>query len=131
MPYRKTLARVVSLLAGPYGYTVTIWTAGAISLANFGAPGPWELLGFPLGAVSAFLLLAVWSRSFLAPEVPEHVSSIVVLNGVPLVAAAASLLCLLVPWRAVGFWLSSFSATLAYALGVALFLKVATPRSNS
>ena len=54
--FRRTLAHVTGLLAVPYGFTVSLWTAGAVPAAHFGAPGGGEIVAFVAGALVAFLL---------------------------------------------------------------------------
>ncbi len=44
--------------AAPYGYTLTIWTSGAVATHQHGTPSAWEALLFLLGAVLGFGLTA-------------------------------------------------------------------------
>lgn len=120
-----TLAHVVGLLAVPYGYTVTLWTASAVASAHFGSAHWGEIVGFVLGAMSAFLLLALFGRPPAGHAVPRPVSSVVVANALPLLALVVTPVSLLAPWPPLGFWASSFAATLVYALSLTLFLRMA------
>lgn len=124
--FSQTLGRVDGLLAAPYGYTVSLWTAGAAASVHFGLPGPGEILSFATGAVGAFLLLGYWGRKHLDREVPGHVPSVIVANGVALIAAVVvSLVCTLLPWPLAGFGASGFTVTLTYGLSLAAFLTFA------
>jgi hypothetical protein len=58
MSYRQQLRRVVAASAAPYGYTLTVWTSGAVATHAQGT------LPTPLQAV----LLLVVLRSGLAPS---------------------------------------------------------------
>jgi hypothetical protein len=52
--YRDHLQSVVGATAAPYGYTLTIWTSGAIASHAAGAPNGFEAVLFLVGAVAAF-----------------------------------------------------------------------------
>lgn len=124
--FYQTLGQVDGLLATPYGYTVSLWTAGAAASAHFGLPTLWEILTFAGGAVAAFLVLGYLGRRYIEREVPGHMPSIIVANGMALITAVVvSLVCILLPWPLAGFGLSSFTATLTYGLSLAAFLTLA------
>lgn len=97
--FSRILGQVDGLLAAPYGYTISVWTAGATALAHFGMPSLADILAFALGAVGAFLVMAFWGRRYVGQEVPGHVPSIIIANGVALiVAVVVSMVCTLLPW---------------------------------
>jgi hypothetical protein len=52
--YRQHLRAVVAASAAPYGYTLTIWTAGAIVTHAEGVPSSLDALLLLAGAVLAF-----------------------------------------------------------------------------
>ncbi|MCB0876950.1 MAG: hypothetical protein R2718_05130 [Solirubrobacterales bacterium] len=52
--YRAHLQSAVAASAAPYGYTLTIWTSGAVATHARGIPTAWEALLFLLGAVLGF-----------------------------------------------------------------------------
>jgi hypothetical protein len=120
----NTLARVTSILCIPYGYTVTLWCAGAWTVTRYGPPGRLDVLLFAAGAVAAFLTLAVMGRGRLDPEVPMRVPAIVVLNAFPILAVV---IVLAVPQaalpRAVAFPANSFLATASYVVILAALLR--------
>jgi hypothetical protein len=72
--YRTHLKTAVATSAAPYGYTLTIWTSGAVTTHSRGIPTAWEALLFLAGAVVGFAVtagLAYGSPSeILAPR--EH-----------------------------------------------------------
>ncbi|MDQ3809600.1 MAG: hypothetical protein M3336_04850 [Chloroflexota bacterium] len=129
--FRKTLAHVAGLLAVPYGYTVSLWTASAVPTAHFGPPGGGEIAAFVAGALVAFLLVGAVARVDLAHQVPSPVSSAIVLNILPMLALALAPVSLLVAWKPVGFCVASFLVTLGYAIGVTVFLELAVRQKHS
>lgn len=52
--YRSHLKTAVAASAAPYGYTLTIWTSGAVATHARGIPTAWEALLFLAGAVLGF-----------------------------------------------------------------------------
>ena len=52
------IGRVTSILAIPYGYTVTLGASALLSVARLGAPSEVEVLWFVAGAVLSFVFLA-------------------------------------------------------------------------
>jgi hypothetical protein len=55
--YRDHLQAAVAASAAPYGYTLTIWTSGAITTHSEGLPTTVEALLFLAGAVVGFGLI--------------------------------------------------------------------------
>ncbi len=56
--YRTHLKGAVAASAAPYGYTLTIWTSGAVATHGHGIPTAWEALLFLGGAVVGFAVTA-------------------------------------------------------------------------
>ena len=52
--YRRNLRAAVGSSAGPYGYTLTIWTTGAVLTNTHGIPTALYAGAFMVGAVLAF-----------------------------------------------------------------------------
>jgi hypothetical protein len=52
--YRRNLRAAVGASAGPYGYTLTIWTTGAVLTNTHGIPTTLYAAAFMTGAVLAF-----------------------------------------------------------------------------
>lgn len=59
--YRRRLRGSVAQSAAPYGYTLTIWTAGAITAHEQGVPATIHALAFAGGAILAFMLIGVFA----------------------------------------------------------------------
>src|SRR5437660_4917124 len=56
--YGSALRTAVAASAAPYGYTLTIWTSGAVLSHARGIPGAGDALLFLAGAVAAYVLVA-------------------------------------------------------------------------
>jgi hypothetical protein len=65
--YRRRLRGSVAQSAAPYGYTLTIWTSGAIVAHVQGVPATVHALVFAAGAILSFMFIGV-----LAFGRPEH-----------------------------------------------------------
>jgi hypothetical protein len=62
--YLEALAAVVRRSAIPYGYTITIWTSGAVLEHGHGTPDIGQAYLFLIGAVGGFAAVAlIASRS--------------------------------------------------------------------
>jgi hypothetical protein len=55
--YRHGLRKAVGTSAGPYGYTLTVWTTGAVLIHARGVPTTLEAMVFMIGAVSGFAVV--------------------------------------------------------------------------
>jgi hypothetical protein len=121
--YRHGLRKAVGTSAGPYGYTLTVWTTGAVLIHARGVPTTAEALLFMVGAVAAFA--STGALAFRAnPNVKARATSHPVLWGsfhfVPVAASVgiASLVAHFVQGAAA--WpLAGFTATGIYLTCVA------------
>lgn len=124
----NAIGRVTSILSIPYGYTVSLWSAGALTVTRLGAPTTLDVLLFAVGAVAAFVVLAGVGRPHLDAEVPMRVPSVVVMNLFPILAALA---VIAVPSaampRSVGYLVNSLLSTATYILSLAGFIRVLGP----
>ncbi len=59
--YRDDLRSVIGSSSAAYGYTVTVWSTGAVLSHYFGPPSPPEVLTFFGGAVVAFALVGAFA----------------------------------------------------------------------
>jgi hypothetical protein len=55
--YRTHLQAAVATSAAPYGYTLTVWTSGAVTIHARGIPTAAEALLFLAGAVAGFAMV--------------------------------------------------------------------------
>ncbi|MGD0264037.1 MAG: hypothetical protein ABSD47_03655 [Candidatus Methylomirabilota bacterium] len=119
----NAIGRVTSILSIPYGYTVSLWAAGALTVHRLGSPSEFDVLLFVIGAVAAFVALAGVGREHLDAEIPMRVPSLVVVNFFPILVA---LLVVAFPapmvGRSLGYFANSFLATAAYILSLAALI---------
>ena len=127
--YRSALRATVAASAAPYGYTLTIWTSGAVLSHARGIPDSGEALLFLLGAVAGYALVGgvafggFWER--LLPEPARAVAwGGLRLFSVGLAIGAASLVAHLL--HGLAAWpTGGFLATAIYLTVSALQLTVA------
>ena len=125
--YLRALTTVVRGSALPYGYTLTIWTTGAVLERGHGTPAVGDIFLFLAGAIASFMLVAVGVRQLdhqpLADPGGELTrTGIVQVFAVGSSLGAAALVALIsgpVVWP-----LAAFLATLVYLLVAAMELAV-------
>ena len=111
--YRPALRATVAASAAPYGYTLTVWTSGAVLSHARGIPSAAQALLFLAGAVAAYALIAGvavgGSRQRLVPE-PAHAAvwGGLHLFSVGLAIGAATLVAHYVTNAAPGRWAASW-----------------------
>lgn len=76
--YRRNLQAAVAASAAPYGYTLTVWTSGAVTThAEGGVPSALDAVLLLLGAVTGFVAVGTVAyggfHSLLAPGPPQQV----------------------------------------------------------
>jgi hypothetical protein len=57
--YRQSLRTTIGSSAAPYGYTLTVWTSGAVLTNARGLPNTIAALTFMIGAVLGFAFVGV------------------------------------------------------------------------
>jgi hypothetical protein len=123
--WHNHLVQVTHLLNVSYGYTLSIWSAGAVAIGHYGPPTIGYIMAFVIGVLVAYLMLALTVRSHHYQPVPQLPTAFVVTNWIPIVSAIfASALCTLLPWAIPGYFLAGLVATLSYALALTLLLAV-------
>ena len=136
MDFRHHLRTVVAASAAPYGYTLTLWTAGAVSTHADGVPSALDALLLLAGAVTGFAAVGVFAfgsiNGVLAPGARGDVRVWGGLN-LPSVGSSIGLVWLLTEvldghllWPAVGF-----TATTTYLLVIGLQFCMATHRGSA
>jgi hypothetical protein len=128
-PYRRAARQAVSMSVGPYGYTLTIWTSGAMLTRVLGLPGLLDALLFVIGAVGGLALIGVISfgsltaRVRVAPQPPALWAGLDLLSVGGAMAAATAIAHLLA--NGVAWPLGGFAATTSYLGLLALQLALA------
>jgi hypothetical protein len=79
---RSSIATVIPASAAPYGYTLAIWSSGAVLLRSAGQPSLGDVLTFVAGAIAGFNLLGVLSIGVIGHVRPIECLKDRVLAGV-------------------------------------------------
>jgi hypothetical protein len=110
--YRTALRATIAASAAPYGYTLTIWTSGAVLSHARGIPNSGDALLFLCGAVAGFALVGGIAFGGFSEHVVAQPARAVAWGGmhlfsVGLAIGAATLVAHLVEdvaaWPIVGF----------------------------
>lgn len=127
MNFGEAIAAVVQSIVLPYGYTLSIWSAGILAAFRYGAPKRVDPLLFVVGAVIGFMAFNIptyWSISG-QEQLDVEVPTVALLNIVPLAAVVVStLLMRLIESELWGYFLSGFSATVVYVGSLSLLIWV-------
>jgi hypothetical protein len=129
---RAALGTIVAASAAPYGYTISIWSSGAVLLRSRGVPSVAEVFAFLAGALAGFGVMALAAQGAVTRMEPlDHAPDRVLAGALHWLAAgaavgAAALLAEIHGWEA---WpLGSFAATAIYILGASAQLAVVSAR---
>ena len=68
--YRHHLTQVVAASTAPYGYTLTLWTSGAIATHAHGVPSSTDAVLLLAGAVAAFASVGLAASGHLHGTLP-------------------------------------------------------------
>ncbi len=125
MNFGEAVVTVVQSIVLPYGYTLSIWSAGILAAFRYGAPKRVDPLLFVVGAVIGFMVFniptywAITGQEELDVEAP----TVALVNIVPLAAVMVStLLMRLIESELWGYFLSGFSATVVYVGSLSLLI---------
>ncbi|WP_049774171.1 MULTISPECIES: hypothetical protein [unclassified Nocardioides] len=135
MDYRHHLRAVVAASAAPYGYTLTLWTAGAVASHAEGLPSALDALLLLTGAVTAFGVVGGYAfggiNGVLAPGTQGEIR---VWGGVHLPSVGSSILLVsLITETLHGIWVwpvVGFVATSTYLLVIGVQFWMATHRGH-
>jgi hypothetical protein len=121
-PFRRTLALVVAAMDLPFGYTLTIWSCGAIAIGRYGFPKVGEIFAFLLGGITAYVILALLSVRSAPTASRLEVRRSTTMNVCAIVAAiAVSAISGLVSLPYLGFFVAGGTGTLVYIVTLAAF----------
>lgn len=128
--YGAALRATIAASAGPYGYTLTIWTSGAVLAHARGIPSSVDALLFLFGAVVAYALVGALAISRFRGHVLPEPSHAVVWGGLHIFSVGAAIgaatLVAHVSQTAAAWPVGGFVSTALYLLGSALQLVLAT-----
>ena len=143
--YKSALRVTVASSAAPYGYTLTIWTSGAVLSHAQGIPNAGEALLLLAGAVAAYALVGGLAFGGLSEQLVPEPARAVVWGGLHLVSVAlaigaASLVAHFVKtpqhgssaaFWSTGVYLVASAAQLTIALATARGPQTASPEPGS
>lgn len=126
------MATILSASAIPFGYTIAIWSSGALLIRSHGDPTVGDVFLFLAGALFGFTVLGLLGRGVMATAEPINHSEARVLAGVldwiavGTGVGAAALIAEIHGWLA---WpLVSFAATCIYLTGAGVQLALVAIR---
>jgi hypothetical protein len=133
--FGHALEAVVAASAAPYGYTISIWSSGAIVMHAHGAPDALCVVLFALGAIVGFAALGLASTAIAAcnAAVLDGGSERVAAGMLNLLAVGAALGSAVVLARTPGrlaWLLTSLAATALYLLGASAQLALVDRRAR-
>ena len=99
--YRKSLRAVVGSAAAPYGYTLSVWAAGAALISVHGIPKTLAALTFVVGAVLGFAFVGALAYGGIPGQLDQgkghalllgslHVASVRLATGAVTLVATSS-----------------------------------------
>jgi hypothetical protein len=128
--FGRALAEVVSKAGIPYGYTLTVWSTGALCTGRFGLPSAAEVFLFLAGGTAAYgglALLVTRGGVVRAARPPAALWENVF--AVPAIGAAYGI-DRLISSAGANFFLSPLVATLVYLVGLATLVSWVTSREE-
>jgi len=133
--YRHHLRAVVAASAAPYGYTLTLWTAGAVTSHAQGLPSALDALLLLAGAVTGFAAVGAFAyggiNGVLAPRMRGEIR---VWGGLHLPSVGSSILLVSIVTQVtqgrLAWLLVGFTATSTYLLVIGLQFWLATHRGH-
>lgn len=130
--FRAALGTIASASAAPYGYTISLWSSGALLFHFHGAPDVVEVFLFVVGALSGFGVIGAIAHGALRERSPLPPGRGHILAGTLHwfsvgVAVGSVALVSEVP-SAIAWAVGSFMATSLYLLGASLQLAVVSSR---
>lgn len=131
--FRAALGTIVSASATPYGYTISLWSSGALLIRLHGLPTVAEIYLFLTGALAGFSLVGLFAHGALRTRVPVSPGQGHVLTGllhwfsVGLAVGSVALVAEVPTW--IAWFLGSLIATSVYLLATSLQLALVTARA--
>jgi len=121
MRFRSVLSLVVATIDLPFGYTLSIWAAGAIAIGRYGFPSFGQVFAFILGGIAAYVGSALLAMTEVAPVPAPACFRSTLLNVCAILAAiAVSAIAQFVSTPAIGYFLAGGTATLVYIFALAI-----------
>lgn len=127
--YRRNLRSAVGTSAAPYGFTLSVWSTGAITTSFQSTPGPPQVLVFIAGVVLAFAIVGTLAYGGIRGYSGGERHSVELwgnfhIPAVGLTVAVATLIGYLVS-NGIAWFLCPFLATSMYLITLGLEFAVA------
>lgn len=128
--FRAALGTVVSASAAPYGYTITLWSSGALLIHYHGFPAVGDVFLFLTGALLGFAFVGTFAHGALRTRVPISPGPGHILAGLlqwfatGLAVGSVALVAAVPGW--VAWSLGSMVATSVYLVGASFQFAVVT-----
>ncbi|MGA8217343.1 MAG: hypothetical protein WB771_02165 [Solirubrobacterales bacterium] len=124
--FGAALGSLASASAAPYGYTVSVWSSGAVLIHFRGSPNVGDVFLFVVGALAGFSIFAIAARRHLEALDLSELGRERVVTGVLNwfavgIAVGAVALIAQIPSR-LSWSLAIFTATVLYLLGASIQL---------
>jgi hypothetical protein len=124
--YRRALQGAVAASAAPYGYTLTVWTSGAVLAHRRGIPSAWGALLFMAGAVLGFAVVGLAAYGGIGPMRPAEPAPFSLWQALHFAAVGAAIGSAALVGRLVhspaAWLLGGLLATVLYLCGVGMQL---------
>lgn len=119
--YRRSLKSVLSSEAKVYGFTLVIWSTGALTTAEHGTPGRLDVIAFAVGALVAVGLIILVcfggpAATLASTTLRRYTFGAVHIGSVAVAILAAWGIAAAIHRAAPAFLAASFSAALVYQL---------------
>lgn len=132
---RQNLRGSIAAASAPYGYTLSIWSCGAVTMHSLGDPTPGSILLFLGGAALGFLVLAVVVHGQVVVSLTTPEAKRVSLLGITHILSVG--LTVLAVWAATsaidgtaGWPVAGFLATILYLIMTGLQVTLASPEDS-
>jgi hypothetical protein len=126
------LGSLASSSAAPYGYTISVWSSGAVLIHSRGLPNVGEVFMFAAGALAGFTFLGLLAHRRLAvmdaaiSERERVLAGVLHWFAVGAAVGAVALIAQIPSWIA---WpLGMFTGTVLYLIGASVQLALVTGR---
>ena len=134
MRYLDGLATTLASAAVPYGYSLMVWSSGALATQHHGSPRTGDVASFAGGAVAAYVLLRLATRHREVEQPLGLVGDGLLITGAIHLASLAASVLVAAYASAIGgelgWALSPFAGTGVYLLGTALAETVVVARRS-
>ncbi|MGE5225616.1 MAG: hypothetical protein ACM3OO_01945 [Planctomycetaceae bacterium] len=133
-PFRDALRTAVASETRAYGFTLLVWSTGALSVAQEGLPTVAQVFAFLLGALLAMALVVLVAfggpmRRWTTSREPHYAFGAIHIGSVAVGTTCGWIVCLALSAR-MAFAGAAFTAVLVYQLLLGLEVAVSSARGR-